>query len=84
MIRAILFDMDGVLVDSFDGWLRLVNAAAIHFNRPPISRDEFLEVYGTVYSINSYYVIYDNIVMIYEFYAIPMYKSHFSIIFFGR
>ena len=46
MIRAILFDMDGVLVDSFDGWLRLVNAAAIHFNRPPISRDEFLEVYG--------------------------------------
>jgi len=46
MIRAILFDMDGVLVDSFDGWLDLINAAAIHFNRSAISRDEFLKVYG--------------------------------------
>ena len=46
MIRAILFDMDGVLVDSFDGWLDLVNAAASHFERSPISRDEFLKVYG--------------------------------------
>mgnify|MGYP006162045101 CR=1 FL=1 len=46
MISAVLFDMDGVLVDSFNGWLALVNSAANHFGRAPISRDEFLKVYG--------------------------------------
>ena len=38
--------MDGVLVDSFEAWLALLNAAAQHFGQPPISRDGFMAVYG--------------------------------------
>ena len=45
-INLVYFDMDGVLVDSFDGWLDLINSAAIHFGRPPVSKAEFLKVYG--------------------------------------
>ncbi|MEX2598972.1 MAG: HAD family hydrolase [Dehalococcoidia bacterium] len=44
--RAVLFDMDGVLMHSFEAWLSLMNAAAKHFGRPPISRDSFRAVYG--------------------------------------
>lgn len=46
MIKAVLFDMDGVLVDSFEAWLVLLNATAQHFGRPPVTREGFLAVYG--------------------------------------
>ena len=46
MIRAVLFDMDGVLVDSFEAWLRLMNATASHFGCPPVERDQFRAAYG--------------------------------------
>jgi HAD superfamily hydrolase (TIGR01509 family) len=69
MIKAVLFDMDGVLVDSFEAWLALLNAAAQHFGQPPVTRDGFLAVYGqsterdveaffpsqTVHEIDGYY-----------------------------
>lgn len=42
---AILFDMDGVLVDSLDSWLYSLNAALKAFNHSEISRDEFIEKY---------------------------------------
>ena len=44
--RAVLFDMDGVLVDSFEAWLCLMNATALHFECPPVGRDRFRAVYG--------------------------------------
>ena len=46
MVRAILFDMDGVLVDSFEAWLHLLNAAALHLDSPPVDRERFRALYG--------------------------------------
>ena len=45
-VRAVLFDMDGVLVDSFEAWLCLMNATAAHFGCPPVGREQFRAVYG--------------------------------------
>lgn len=42
---AILFDMDGVLVDSMDSWLMSLNAALKAYNHKPVSRMEFIEKY---------------------------------------
>tara|TARA_B100000029_G_scaffold500775_1_gene573032 strand:- start:435 stop:1040 length:606 start_codon:yes stop_codon:yes gene_type:complete len=46
MIKAVLFDMDGVLVNSFEAWLVLVNATAKHFGYPEITRERFEAAYG--------------------------------------
>ena len=46
MIKAVLFDMDGVLVNSFEAWLSLVNATATHFGYPEIDRERFQRAYG--------------------------------------
>ena len=40
---AILFDMDGVLVDSLDSWWKSLNAALKNNNNKEISREEFIE-----------------------------------------
>jgi len=42
---AILFDMDGVLVDSMDSWFTSLNTALKAFKLDEISRDEFIEKY---------------------------------------
>ena len=44
--RAVLFDLDGVLVDSYETWYEVVNAAARHFDAPPVSRERLAEVFG--------------------------------------
>ena len=46
MIQAVLFDLDGVLVHSFEAWVQLMNATARHFGYPPVDRDRFQAVYG--------------------------------------
>ena len=46
MVKAVLFDMDGVLVDSFEAWLRLVNSVSEEFGYPEISSQQFKRVYG--------------------------------------
>jgi len=39
--KAILFDMDGVLIDSFYAWYHLFNASLNHFGMNQISEEEF-------------------------------------------
>jgi len=40
---ALLFDMDGVLVDSLDSWWKALNAALNAFNHPPLTREAFIQ-----------------------------------------
>jgi phosphoglycolate phosphatase/AHBA synthesis associated protein len=42
---AILFDMDGVLVDSLDSWWNALNSALQRFKHQKISREEFIKTY---------------------------------------
>jgi HAD superfamily hydrolase (TIGR01509 family) len=43
--NAILFDMDGVLVDSLDSWWKALNSALKRFKHREITRDEFMKTY---------------------------------------
>jgi HAD superfamily hydrolase (TIGR01549 family) len=45
--KAVFFDMDGVLLDSFDAWLSVVNATANHFGYPPIEKQAFRAIFGS-------------------------------------
>jgi phosphoglycolate phosphatase/AHBA synthesis associated protein len=45
-VSAVLFDLDGVLIDSFEAWFHVVNAAAREFGSPPVDRERFLAVWG--------------------------------------
>ena len=42
---AILFDMDGVLVDSLESWRKSLNQAFKAFDHKEISKDEFIKIY---------------------------------------
>jgi HAD superfamily hydrolase (TIGR01509 family) len=42
---AILYDMDGVLVDSLDSWWKALNSALKRFKHQEITRDEFMKTY---------------------------------------
>lgn len=42
---AILFDMDGVLVDSLDSWWKALNSALKKFKHQELTRDEFITTY---------------------------------------
>ncbi len=42
---ALLFDMDGVLVDSFHAWLRALNDALQRYGHEPLSEETFRRVY---------------------------------------
>ncbi len=44
--RAILFDMDGVLVRSEEIWFRLVEEAGRRFRGSPVTREEFAPTFG--------------------------------------
>ncbi len=44
--RAVLFDMDGVLVKSDEVWFRVVEAAGVRFRGRTIGRDEFMPTFG--------------------------------------
>jgi HAD superfamily hydrolase (TIGR01509 family) len=44
--EAVLFDMDGVLVRSFEAWFRVVEAAGVRFRGRAVSREEFTPTFG--------------------------------------
>lgn len=44
--RAILFDLDGVLIDSEQVWFRVMNAAALELGHAPIPRERFEATWG--------------------------------------
>jgi phosphoglycolate phosphatase/AHBA synthesis associated protein len=44
--RALLFDLDGVLIDSREVWFELMNAAAQAFGAAPIDREAFAALFG--------------------------------------
>lgn len=47
MIKAVLFDMDGVLVDSIEAWFRLFNKTLKYFGKEEFAREKFLnKVWG--------------------------------------
>jgi HAD superfamily hydrolase (TIGR01509 family) len=45
-IKAVLFDLDGVLVDSYHAWFRQFQAALLHFGYAPVSEVEFRKHWG--------------------------------------
>ena len=52
--KAILFDMDGVLIDSIDSWWNALNQALKTFN----IKQKLLFLYLVLYSLNKYIVKY--------------------------
>ena len=44
--RAVLWDLDGVLVDSYDVWFHVLNHAARAFGAAPVSREVFASGWG--------------------------------------
>ena len=46
MARAILFDLDGVLVDTYEVWFYLLNDVAQRNGYPPLSREQYKNSWG--------------------------------------
>ncbi|MFN7972912.1 MAG: HAD family hydrolase [Acidobacteriota bacterium] len=45
-LRAVLYDLDGVLIHSAPAWYEVVKRAARHFDCPPVAPDLFRETFG--------------------------------------
>ncbi len=45
-VRAVLFDLDGVLVESCEAWFQLLNLATRHFCTPDVGRARFDQSWG--------------------------------------
>jgi phosphoglycolate phosphatase len=70
-IKAVLFDMDGVLVDSHDAWLDMFNAAREHFGFRAINKQEFDE---KVWGIN----FEETVLVYYPGHSVPEVRDYFS------
>ncbi|MCX6814554.1 MAG: HAD family hydrolase [Candidatus Aenigmarchaeota archaeon] len=47
MIKAVLFDVDGVLLNSFEGNLRFFNFVIRNFGKKPMTRRQYRQLYST-------------------------------------
>src|SRR5262245_15863054 len=45
-VRAVLFDLDGVLIDSYEAWFHVVNQAAKALGASAVTRERFQSVWG--------------------------------------
>lgn len=45
-VRAVLFDLDGVLIDSYEAWFQVVNGATAALGAGPVSRPRFAAIFG--------------------------------------
>jgi phosphoglycolate phosphatase-like HAD superfamily hydrolase len=74
VLRGVLFDLDGVLLDSYEAWFALVNAAARDLGYPPVSREDFDAGWGQgiAADVESFFVRHD--VAAIEAY----YRTHFA------
>src|SRR5438105_4407538 len=45
-VSAVLFDLDGVLVDTYEAWFSLMNAAVRDMGFPPVARERFRASWG--------------------------------------
>lgn len=52
-VKAVLFDMDGVLVDSIDAWHLIFNDTLRHFDKKPLKRKAFEKIFGIPIDIAS-------------------------------
>ena len=46
-VKVVLFDMDGVLIDSIDAWFQVVNDTLKHFGYKPFTFEYFNKNFGT-------------------------------------
>jgi HAD superfamily hydrolase (TIGR01549 family) len=42
-LKAIIFDLDGVIIDSLDAWLKVFNNTRQHYKLPEITKKEFVD-----------------------------------------
>ncbi|MGD9379484.1 MAG: HAD family hydrolase [candidate division WOR-3 bacterium] len=45
-VRAVLFDLDGVLIDSYYAWFHQFQQALLHFGFAPVTEEEFRKQWG--------------------------------------
>ena len=46
-VKAVLFDLDGVLVDSFDAWFNTYNDSLLQLGYSKVSKQKFKEIFGS-------------------------------------
>ena len=51
-VKAVLFDLDGVLMDSVDAWHRTYNGIIEHFNSKPMPKKDFRRIFGNTIEKN--------------------------------
>lgn len=51
-VKAVLFDLDGVLLDSVDAWHHTYNCIMAHFNKRHMARKDFLRIFGNTIEKN--------------------------------